>query len=112
MFNLKFILSITIFISLLIVTSFIKNQSRIIEKKILKINSQVISKEKNLSETELDFFYLTSPSEIEKKVEKNNLDNFQPIEHSKIFTNIVDFTNIEKKLSRLKNSNEKKIKKK
>ena len=55
MFNLKFIFSITIFVSLLILTSFIKNQSRIIEKKILKINSQVISKEKNLSETELDF---------------------------------------------------------
>ena len=56
MVNFKFIFSITIFISLLIITSFIKNQSRIIEKQIMKINSLVKSKEKNLSETELDFF--------------------------------------------------------
>ena len=67
----------------------------------MKINSLVKSKEKNLSETELDFFYLTSPSEIEKKVVKNNLDNFQPIKHSKIFINIDDFKNIKKKISKL-----------
>ena len=66
----KFIISAVIFTSLLIITSVIKNQSRILEKKIINLNSSVISKSKNLSETQLDYYYLTSPSEIEKRINK------------------------------------------
>ena len=37
-------------------------------------------------------------------------NNYHPISYSKIFLNISDFTNIQNKISNLKNLNEKKIK--
>ena len=64
MFRVKILISVVIFSSLLILTSFIKNQTRIIEKKIFNISKTVNSKENDLSESQLDFFYLTSPSII------------------------------------------------
>ena len=111
MFKLKFIISAVIFISFLIITSVIKNQSRILEKKIYNLSFQIKSKEKNLRETQLDFYYLTSPSEIEKRITKEKSDEFKPIAHSKIFLSINDFTLFEKKLTNLNNTNEKNKKK-
>ena len=107
MFKLKFTISAIIFISFLIITSFIKNQSRILEKKIHNLSFQVVSKEKNLSETQLDFYYLTSPSEIEKRITKKKSKEFKPIAQSKIFLNINDLIQIEKKLTNLNGINEK-----
>ena len=112
MFKLKFIISVLVFSSLLIITSIIKNQSRILEKQLFNLKSEVNSKEKNLSETQLEFYYLTSPSELEKKLIFGKFNELKPIDHSKIFYNLKDFLNIEKKLSNLKNINEKKIQKK
>ena len=67
MFKIKIFISISTFIILLIVTSIIKNQTREIEKKIFKINDTINFKERDLSETQFDFAYLTSPSMIQKK---------------------------------------------
>ena len=69
MFNLKIIISIIIFSSLLVATSTIKNQTRVIEKKIFNLNSIISNKEKDFKESQLDFSYLTSPSMIEQKIE-------------------------------------------
>ena len=112
MFNSKFIFSLIIFITFLIITSFIKNQSRILEKQISRLNIKVLSIEKNLSETQLEFFYLTSPLEIEKKLINYDLKKFKPIEHSKIFYHLDDFTSMGRKLSNLRNKNEKEKQKK
>ena len=111
MFRIKILISVVIFSSLLILTSFIKNQTRIIEKKIFNISKTVNSKENDLSESQLDFFYLTSPSIIEKKIE--NLDNNQyvPMEYSKIFLSISNFIELENKIAIQGNQNEKKKKK-
>ena len=46
-------------------------------KKIYNLKTQVKLKEKNLSETQLDFYYLTSSSEVEKKFAKINLKNLK-----------------------------------
>ena len=108
MFNLKFIFSVSVFIIFLIFTSIIKNQSRILEKKILGLNNKILSYEKNLSELQLEFFYLSSPLEIEKKFIKKDLKEFQPIDYSKIFYDLRDLINIEKKLSNLIYNYEKK----
>jgi|TARA_B100001059_G_C17455940_1_gene389728 hypothetical protein len=94
------------------ITSAIKNKTRVIEKKISNLNTKIIFLEKNINEAQLDFFYLTSPAQIEKKLNYIGFENYQPIEYSKIFFNISDYLNIENKLSNLKNINEKKIKKK
>ena len=111
MFRIKILISVVIFSSLLILTSFIKNQTRIIEKKIFNISKTVNSKENDLSESQLDFFYLTSPSIIEKKIE--NLDSIQyvPMEYSKIFLSISNFIELENKVAIQGNQNEKKKKK-
>ena len=111
MIKSKIILSTIIFLILLIVTSIIKNQTRIIEKKNFNLNKKISLKEKDLNESQLDFYYLTSPIEIEKKVETLGYVKYSPIEHSKIFLNFLNFTNIQKKITILKNQHEKKIKK-
>ena len=112
MLNKKLIISSVIFVLLLLIISTIKNKTRIIEKKILNLNTQILIKKKDVNETQLDFYYLTSPLEIEKRLIIIGLENYQPIVHSKIFFDISDFTKIKNKITNLKRPNEKKIKKK
>ena len=112
MFKMKFIISISIFISFLVVTSTIKNKSRVIEKNISNLTTKIFIKTKDINEAQLDFHYLTSPAEIEKKLIIIGFDNYQPIKYSRIFFDISDFTEIKNKISNLKNIHEKKTKKK
>ena len=112
MFKIKFIISSIIFVSLLIFTSAVKNETRVIEKKILILSNKILLQEKNLNETQLEFFYSSSPKEIEKRLNLIGFNHYQPISYSKIFLNISDFANIGSKISNLKKLNEKKIQKK
>ena len=112
MFKAKFLVSLSIFITFLLVTSSIKNKTRIIEKKISNINSTILVKEKNLNKAQLEFHYLTSPVEIEKRLNIIGIENYQPITYSNIFFDISDLINIKNKTSNLKDVNEKKIQKK
>ena len=112
MFNLKLFFSLAVFTFLLIITSLVKNQSRIIEKQIKGLNIKIIAKEKNISEAEMEFSYLSSPNEVEKKFKSGDLEKFEPIKHSNIFYDVNDFNTLEKKLSNLINIDEKKIRKK
>ena len=111
MFKRKFIISTTIFVVFLIITSVIKNKTRVIEKKILNLNVNILSKKKDINQGQLDFHYLTSPAEIEKKLSMIGLNDYELIKYSSIFFDISDFTKIQNKISNLKNKNEK-IKKK
>jgi len=106
----KLIMSITIFVTFLLITSAIKNKTRIIEKQISYLNKDILIKEKNLNETELDFFYLTSPTELEKKLNLIGINNYKPIQYSNIYFNISDLSKIQNKISNLNNLNGKKIK--
>ena len=112
MFKVKFLVSLSIFLTFLLVTSSIKNKTRIIEKKISNINSTILVKEKNLNKAQLEFHYLTSPAEIEKRLSIIGIENYQPITYSNIFFDISDLINIKNKTSNLKDVNEKKIQKK
>ena len=85
MLKIKFLISILIFSSLLIATSVIKNQTREIEKKIYNLNNIILTKEKDFNESQLDFFYLTSPFMIEKKIKHLDNHNYTVMEYSKIF---------------------------
>ena len=111
MFRTKFIISISMFVIFLIVTSAVKNKTRITEKKISNLKKTILIKEKNLNEAELDFYYLTSPIELEKKLNLIGLNNYQPIKYSNIYFDISDISEIENKISNLKNLDEKKIQK-
>ena len=112
MFNSKLFFSLAVFTFFLIITSLVKNQSRIIEKQIKGLNIKIIAKEKNISEAEMEFSYLSSPNEIEKKFNSGDQEKFEPIKHSNIFYDVDDFNTLEKKLSNLINIDEKKIRKK
>ena len=111
MFRLKTFTLAVIFLIFLIITSIIKNQTRTIEKKLLKISKNIALQEKDINESQLDFYFLTSPVEIEKKIKILGINNYSPIENSKIFLSLSNFADIKKKLSKTKNVNEKKIKK-
>ena len=112
MFNSKLFFSLAVFTFFLIITSLVKNQSRIIEKQIKGLNINILAKEKNISEAEMEFSYLSSPNEIEKKFNSGDLEKFEPIKYSNIFYDVHDFNILEKKLSNLIIIDEKKIRKK
>ena len=112
MLKIRFIISVTLCITFLIITSTIKNKTRIIEKNISNINVKILFKTKEINEAQLDFHYLTSPAEIEKRLNIIGFDNYQPIKYSNIFFTISDFNKIQNKISKLKNLNEEKMQKK
>ena len=112
MFKIKILVSVITFSILLIVTSIIKNQTRETEKKILYLGKIIKIKEKDLNESQLDFFYLTSPSKIENKVKNLDNENYFPMDYSKIFLSMSDFLNIKNKLAIKSVLNEKKTQKK
>ena len=107
MFKFKIISSISIFVFLLIGTSYIKNQTREIEKKIFSLSKIIHNQEKNLSELQLDYSYLSSPSIIEMKVENLGINQYFPIENSKIFLSITSFTDLQNKFVVKKNHEKK-----
>ena len=111
MFRSKIIISTIIFLIFLIVTSTVKNQTRITEKSLYKLSEEIALKEKDINESQLDFYFLTSPAEIEKKINILGLNDYSPIENSKIFLSLSNFTEMQKKISVFKNLDEKKTKK-
>ena len=68
MSKIKLIVSLCIFSILLGITSFIKNQTRIIEKNIYKIDKKITVIKKDLHETELDYSYLSSPNSLSERI--------------------------------------------
>ena len=98
------ILILIILISGLIFTSFIKNKTRLLEKKLIYLDDKINSLNSNLREANLDFQYLTTPKHI-SSLAKDFLDeNFSYYKESQIKKLI----NLEKNspiLKKLKNDN-------
>ncbi len=101
MSKIKLIISILIFSILIVVTSIIKNQTRIVEKKIYKSNISIEKLKKDLHEIELDYAYLTSPGYLYKKITDIAYIQYVPMDLSRIYLNYKDFTNSIKKISKL-----------
>jgi len=112
MFKINLIISICIFSILLGITSGVKNQTRVIEKSIYKIDRKISAIEKDLHETELDYFYLSSPNNLSKKIEDFAFIEYMPMDFSRIYLSYRDFTDSQKKITILRINNEKKTKKK
>jgi len=110
--KIKLVISICIFSILLGLTSAIKNQTRIIEKKIYKIDRKISAIKKDLHETQLDYFYVSSPGYLSKKIKQLAFIEYSPMDFSRIYLNYIDFTNAQSKITILKKNNEKKTKKK
>tara|TARA_Y100000816_G_scaffold67126_1_gene44718 strand:- start:166 stop:504 length:339 start_codon:yes stop_codon:yes gene_type:complete len=112
MFKINLIISVCIFSILLGTTSAIKNQTRIIEKNIYKIDKRIAVIEKDLHETQLDYFYVSSPGYLSKKIKQLAFIEYMPMDLSRIYLNYSDFINSQKKITILKIENEKKTEKK
>ncbi len=112
MLKLNLIISICIFSILLGITSIIKNQTRIIEKDIFKISKKIAIMKKDLHETELDYFYLSSPKNLSNKIKDLGFIEYVPMDFSRIYLNYDDFTADQKKITILKTNDEEKIKNK
>ena len=90
------------------VTSAIKNQTRIIEKNILRIDGKIALIEKDLHETELDYFYLSSPNNLSKRTKNLALVEYVPMDFSKIYLSLKDFTESKNRTTlRIKNETKK-----
>ncbi len=112
MSKIKLVVSLLIFSVLLGLTSAIKNQTRIIEKKIYKADNRIHIIEKDLHETELDYFYLSSPKNLSTRIKDLSFVEYIPMDFSRIYSNYTNFVDSQKKISILKKKNEKKIQKK
>ena len=112
MFKINLIISICVFSILLGITSAIKNQTRIIEKNIYKIDRKIAVKEKDLHETQLDYFYVSSPGYLSKKIKQLAFIEYMPMDFSRIYLNYKDFIDSQKKITNLKMNDEKKKQKK
>ena len=112
MFKINLIVSIFVFSILLIITSVVKNKTRIIEKNIYKIDRKIAAIEKDLHETQLDYFYVSSPGYLSKKIKQLDFIEYKPMDFSRIYFSFRDFNDSQKKITILKIDNEKKTKKK
>ena len=111
MFKAKFLVSLSIFITFLLVTSSIKNKTRIIEKNINLYEKEIFNLEKELYESQLDFYYLTSPKILHEKISFLTSDKYQHMGISKIYLDYNDFISSQKKISKQITYEEKKNKK-
>ena len=110
MLKLKIIISVCVFSILLGITSIIKTETRIVEKKIFKVDRKIIVAKKDLHETQLDYSYLSSPGFLELKIAELDLIEYLPMDFSRIYLSYLDFNNTHKKITILQERNEKKIK--
>ncbi len=91
MFNKTLLFSLGIFLILMIFTSVVKNKTRVLEKKINKINKEIVILKKSLSDGETDFVYLSSPGQLKKYLVFFDKEDYSTYEHSKIFLSTDDF---------------------
>ena len=100
-YSKKKLIIILIYTSFFIAIPMIKNESRLIEKKIKTYESQIFSLEKNLLEATLEYQYLTSPAVLSSKIEKYVDQKYDNLDLSQIYLNIEDFISGLKKTTRI-----------
>ena len=96
----KLIISIVVFSFLLFFTSIIKNKTRVIEKNITSYQKKISYLEKELYESQLDFHYLTSPKILHEKLSFLTNDEYSYMNISKIYLDLNDFFEDQKKISK------------
>tara|TARA_B100000945_G_C20240290_1_gene529619 strand:- start:434 stop:760 length:327 start_codon:yes stop_codon:yes gene_type:complete len=91
MFNKKIIFIVSCFFLLIVITSIIKNNTRNLEKDIFKLKNEISLLEKQISDAEIDFVYLSNPERIQKELTDFGDKKYLNYEHSKIFHSINEF---------------------
>ena len=101
LYNKKKLIIILIYISFFISIPVIKNESRLIEKKIKSYESEIFDLEKNLLEGNLELQYLASPAVLSSKIDKYFNQEFKNLDLSQIYFNIEDFKSEQKKITKI-----------
>lgn len=96
----KFIISLLVFSFLLFFTSIIKNKTRVIEKNIISYKKKISFLERELHESQLDYFYLSSPKILQEKISFLSNDKYQYMSISKIYLNYDNFIQDQKKITK------------
>ena len=99
--NKKKLIILLAYVSFFIAIPIIKNETRLIEKKIQKYKTEIKILEKNLSEAYLEFEYLSSPEVLEEKVNRNIDINYDNLNIFQIYLNFDDFINEQKKITKI-----------
>ncbi|MDC1095931.1 hypothetical protein OAS47_01275 [Pelagibacteraceae bacterium] len=100
MVNKKIVISLIIFSALMILTSSIKTQTRIIEKNINIKNKKIAFLKDNLHESELEFFYLSSPEYLSSIISKFSSKNYLSMNFSQIYLSLEDFLTEQSKITK------------
>ena len=96
----KFIISIIVFSSLLFCTSIIKNKTRVIEKNVISYEKRISNLKNKLYESQLDFYYLTSPKILQKKISFLTNEDYHYMNISKIYLDYNHFILEQKKITK------------
>ncbi len=99
--NKKAITILVIYILFLVGIPIIKNKTRIIEKNILNYESKISVLKKNLLEAQLEYYYLSSPEVLTKKIHEYSDTNYTNMEFSQIYFNLEHFKSEQKKISKM-----------
>ena len=91
LFNKKKLIIILIYISFFITIPVIKNESRLIEKKNQKYESQIFFLEKKLLEARIEYQYLASPAVLSVKIEQHFDQKYNNLDFSQIYLSLNDF---------------------
>jgi len=91
MFKKTLIISLSIFLILMIFTSRVKHETRNLEKKINKINKEIVILKKQLSDAETDFVYLSNPAQLKKHLILLEKKDYFPYDYSRIFQSTDQF---------------------
>tara|TARA_B100001093_G_C26057839_1_gene689185 strand:+ start:145 stop:471 length:327 start_codon:yes stop_codon:yes gene_type:complete len=91
MLRTKIIISITIFSILVIATSALKTQTRIIEKEITNHQKKITNLQNNFYELQLDFYYLTSPDILAKRIDNFSSGEYIEMDFSRIYLDLGHF---------------------
>ena len=100
MFNKKLFISIFVFSFLLFCTSIIKNKTRVIEKNIEVHKDKIYYLKKELKESQIEFYYLTSPKILQEKIVFLSNDEYQYMSISKIYPDYKSFIFENNKISK------------
>ena len=105
MFKKSIILTIFCFFFPSITTSLIKNKARNLEKDISKIRKNISFLEKQISDAEIDFVYLSNPERVEKHLIDLNKNKYSTFDSSRIFFSLKHFTEHNLKESKYQKKN-------
>ena len=100
-FKRKKLIICSIYTLFFIAIPLIKNETRLIEKKIQTHKSQLFFLDKNLLEANLEFQYLASPEVLTNKVIENIDIKYGNLKRSQIYLNFEDFISEQKKTTKV-----------